>query len=221
MTSEKSSFPRLLTEIDPLTRGDHTFLGEGDRCFFLGEYTARKGFSYSATNNLINNFKKPMNVRGTAQWRYKERAIAEAAAALATALGDKGVRSLTFIPVPPSKAKSDPIYDDRMKRMLSSMGQGVDVRELVAQQSSTTAAHESDVRLRPEELARLYTVDARLVAPRPSAIAICDDVLTTGCHYRAMVSVLSPHFPDAAFYGLFLARRVPQPPEFDFVDIDL
>jgi hypothetical protein len=220
MTSATSSFPQRLTEIDQLTRSDHTFLTEGDRCFFLGDYTARKGFAYSVTNNLIINFKKPMSVRGTPQWPHKERAIAEAAGALANALGPKNLQNLTFVPVPPSKAKTDPMYDDRVRRMLFAMGTGLDIRELVIQEVSTTAAHESETRLRPEELANYYAVDPQSVMPTPTAIAICDDVLTTGCHYRAMVSVLSPHFPDAKFYGLFLARRVPQPPEFEVVDID-
>jgi len=220
MTSATSSFPQRLTKIDELTRGDHTFLTEGDRCFFLGDYTARKGFAHSATNNLIINFKKRMDVRGTPQWTYKERAIAQGAAALASALGAKLLQSLTFVPVPPSKEKADPLYDDRVKRMLVAMGTGLDVRELVIQKVSTAAAHESETRLRPEELANHYAVDPQLTIPTPAAIAICDDVLTTGCHYRAMVSVLSGHFPEAKFYGLFLARRVPQPPEFEALDVD-
>jgi hypothetical protein len=221
MTSAPSSFPTRLTKIDELTRGDHTFLNEGDQCFFLGEYTARKGFAHSATNSLIINFKKRMDKRNTPQWRHKERVIAEAARALASAVGPSGLRTLTFVPIPPSKTKTHPMYDDRVLRMLGQMGAGLDIRELVHQRETTTAAHESDTRLRPEELAPLYAIVPSLVNPEPSAIAICDDVLTTGCHYRAMVSVLSARFPNAKFYGLFLARRVPQPPEFDFVDIDL
>ena len=220
MTSANSSFPARLTELDELTRGDHTFLTEGDRCYFLGEYTARKGFAYSATNNLIINFKKKMDTRGTNQWPHKERAISEAARALANALGTTDLKGITFVPIPPSRAKTDPMYDDRMIRMLAQMRTGLDIRELVVQGTSIPAAHESDTRLRPDELARHYSIDPQFATPEPTAIAICDDVLTTGCHYRAMVSVLSRRFPSAKFIGLFLARRVPQPPEFDVVDID-
>ena len=56
-------FPRRLTKIDELTRPDHWYLDENDPCFFLGEYTARMGFVYSETNNLILNFKKSMDRR--------------------------------------------------------------------------------------------------------------------------------------------------------------
>ena len=68
MTSA-TTFPRRLIKIDDLTRPDHSHLTAGDTCYFLGEYTARKGYAFSATNNLVLNFKKSMTTRGQAQWR--------------------------------------------------------------------------------------------------------------------------------------------------------
>jgi hypothetical protein len=59
MTSA-STFPRRLTEIDDLTRPDHFYLMADDACYFLGEYTARKGFAFSPTNQLVLNFKKSL-----------------------------------------------------------------------------------------------------------------------------------------------------------------
>ena len=53
-----NTFPRRLTEIDDLARPDHWYLTPEDDCYFLGEYTARKGFVFSATNQLVLNFKK-------------------------------------------------------------------------------------------------------------------------------------------------------------------
>lgn len=223
MTSVTSSFPRLLTEIDQLTRPDHSFLDVSDRCFFLGEYSARQGFAHSATNSLILNFKKPMDRRGSNQWIWKERAISEAAGALRHAFGNADLNGITFVPVPPSKAKTDPLYDDRLIRMLTTMGKlgaPIDLREMVLQPQSMPAAHERDDRLRPAELAVSYAVDETKAAPVPTAIAICDDVLTTGCHYRAMQEVLADRFPAATFFGLFLARRVPQSLDFNDLDLD-
>ena len=80
MTSA-STFPKRLTKIDDLTRPDHSYLTPEDACYFLGEYTARKGYAFSATNHLIQNFKKSLDKRGTAQWNYKGVAIRDAAAA--------------------------------------------------------------------------------------------------------------------------------------------
>ena len=81
MTFERG-FPQRLTAIDDLTRGDHWFLRRPDMCHFIGEYTARKGSAYSATNSLILNFKMSMLNAGLRAWRHKEAAIATAAAVL-------------------------------------------------------------------------------------------------------------------------------------------
>ena len=113
MTSAGSSFPRRLTEIDELTRSDHSFLGPSDRCFFLGDYTARKGWSHSDTNQLILNLKIPIDLRGTNRWYWKGRAIIDAAAALNQALNGP-LAGNTFVQIPPSACRTDPAYDDRM-----------------------------------------------------------------------------------------------------------
>jgi hypothetical protein len=113
-----STLPPRLTKIDDLARPDHYYLTAEDDCYFLGEYTARKGYAFSPTNQLILNFKKPVNVRGTPQWNHKERAIGDIAAEFRTALNGEWLDTATLVPVPPSKAKTDPLYDDRLLRML-------------------------------------------------------------------------------------------------------
>jgi hypothetical protein len=67
--------PTRLSKIDELTRPDHTFLDVADDCYYLGEYTARAGYAFTATNDLIQNLKKPMDRRGRPEWRYKIWAI--------------------------------------------------------------------------------------------------------------------------------------------------
>lgn len=219
MTSASSSFPRRLTKIDELTLGDHSYLASEDRCYFLGEYTARKGFSHSATNNLIINLKKPIDRRRTAQWQWKERAIRDAANALNYAFGSAALTGITFVPIPPSKRRADPLYDDRMPRVLKAIRPGLDVRELVLQSESRPAAHESDQRLRPDVVAAGYVIDETIAEPQPVKIAVCDDVLTTGCQYRAMRIVLSSRFPLADIFGVFIARRAPEAIDSDPVEL--
>jgi hypothetical protein len=219
MTSS-STFPRRLNKIDDLIRPDHSYLTDSDVCYFLGEYTARKSFAFSPGNNLVLNFKKSVATRGTLQWQHKERAIQEAAAAFRSVLPTPFLNSATLVPIPPSKAKTDPLYDDRMTRMLRTIRESppLDVRELVVQASSTAAVHEQSVRPRPEDIAGLYTIDRRHREPAPSAIALCDDVLTTGAHYRAALSVVQQAFPGVRVIGLFIARRVPETMDFEAFD---
>jgi hypothetical protein len=110
MMTSASTFPLRLTKIDDLTRPDHFYLTAADDCYFLGEYTARKGFAFSATNRLILNFKKTMDRQGKPEWPWKERALREAAAAFRTALNNDYLNVATLVPVPPSKAKTDPLH---------------------------------------------------------------------------------------------------------------
>ena len=119
--------------------------------------------------------------------------------------------SLTFVPIPPSKAKADPLHDDRLIRMLNAIRPEplLDIRELIVQTESTEAAHRQARRPRPEEIERLYRVNESLTKPVPNHIALVDDMLTTGAHFQAAQSILSNHFPRADFVGLFLSRRVP------------
>ena len=69
MTSS-ATFPNRLTKIDDLTRPDHAHLTADDACYFIGEYTARQGYSYSPTNNLILNFKKSVDRRHRREWHF-------------------------------------------------------------------------------------------------------------------------------------------------------
>ena len=219
-----STFPQRLTKIDDLTRLDHAHLTEDDECYFIGEYTARKGFAYSDTNDLILNFKKPMDRRGRPEWPYKFRAIKQAAAAFRTALEPSpALSSLTFVPVPPSKTKEDPLYDDRLMKMLCAIrpNRRMDIREIIVQKMSTDAAHGSEVRPSPQQIEELYELNELLTTPEPNFIAIVDDILTTGAHFRAAKMALFRWFPAVPIIGLFIARRVPGASDFDdVVDFD-
>jgi predicted amidophosphoribosyltransferase len=52
-------------------------------------------------------------------------------------------------------------------------------------------------------------MDDTKVDPRPSRIAVVDDVLTTGAHFKAIKRILKETFDEVEVLGLFLARRVP------------
>jgi hypothetical protein len=206
-----STFPQRLTKIDALTLGDHSYLTGDDTCYFLGEYTARKGYAFSATNNLVLNFKKSLEKRGRPEWQYKDRAIFTAAAAMRGALNAEWLNMATLVPIPPSKAKGDPLHDDRLIRMLRALRStpALDIRELLVQTQSTEAVHDQAQRPRPEDIEQLYQVPASLRAPAPHVIGLFDDVLTTGAHFKAAQSVLRRTFPNVQIIGVFIARRVP------------
>ena len=202
--------PQRLTRIDILTRSDHQFLEKGDACYFLGEYTARQDFTYSPTNDLISNFKKGLEYRGAAAWSHKLRAIQTVADAFRVAVPQRWCDLATFVPIPPSKVKDDPLYDDRLVEMLDAIrpGRPLDVRELLFQTRSTPAAHTSGRRLLPDELEALYCIDESLTLPVPRAIAIVDDMVTNGAHFRAAERVLTARLPNVEIGGVFITRRI-------------
>jgi hypothetical protein len=202
--------PIRLTKIDELTLSDHYRLNGTDECYFVGEYTARAGFNYSATNDLISNLKKSMDRKGRPEWRYKVWAISRAVDQLREVLPPEILTGATFVPVPPSYAKTDPLYDGRIVQILHRLGDEVDVRELVIQTDSYDASHGMEVRLGPDELYALYRIAEELVNPEPTSLVVVDDVLTTGAHFTAMKRILNERFPDVPLIGVFVARRVPE-----------
>ncbi|TAD87006.1 MAG: hypothetical protein EAZ99_19010 [Alphaproteobacteria bacterium] len=209
MSKSANTSPSRLLWIDELTREDHYYLDEGDECSYWGEYTARQGFSHSETNSLISNLKKSVDRKGFPEWRYKGQAIKRVAELFLQGIGADKLPILTFVPVPPSKAKSDPGYDDRLIAVLNEMARTVpiDIREILIQPHSVDASHLSDQRPKPEDIAKGYTIDRTLIAKPRDFVVIVDDVLTTGAHFKAAKSVLQTVWPNIPFIGLFVARR--------------
>jgi len=202
--------PNLFSRIDETTIADHPRLHATDEIYYLFEYTSGRNYAFGATNNLISNLKKKPSRRAQADYKYKLRAMRECAANLSGAINHGWLNGATLVPVPPSKARTHPDYDDRMAQICRAIPVdfAVDVRELVVQTQSTEAAHESNFRPTVEELLAIYQIDENLTVPAPNRIAIVDDVLTAGTHFRAMHTVLSARFPGIPTVGMFIARRV-------------
>lgn len=150
------------------------------------------------------------SLKGTQQYKYKLRAIRECGQHLSGAINHDWLNGATLVPVPPSKVAGDVEYDDRMAEICAAFPAqfAIDVRRLVVQTQSTDAAHESDHRPSVDELLALYDIDEALTAPTPTRIAIIDDVLTAGTHYRAMHIKLAARFPGVPLVGMFIARRI-------------
>ena len=196
-----------LTKIDELTRPDHHHLDDSDNCYFFGEYTARKGFGHSSTNQLIWNLKKGNDKRGSYEYRYKGQAIHQVANLITNTIGN--LYEYTFVPVPPSKCRTDPAYDDRIADILRVCKQcngNLDFRELITQRLSMGASHSATARPSPAQIAANYQFDQTITAGIRNTIVIFDDVLTAGSHFKAMKDTIRHHLPDVGIMGLFVAR---------------
>lgn len=202
----------MLLKVDDLIRPDHSYLLPTDDCYFFGEYKPRQGFNAGWGNDIVSNLKKSPLKKGRPEYRYKELAITQASATYRQALPAAWLASVTFVPVPPSKSRDHPEYDDRIEQI--ARGFAPDVRSLINQDGDRECAHLSDIRPRPEDHVARYRIDEAQALSPPVHLIVIDDVLTTGASYVAMRTVLSQRFPDASISGIFLTRRVPETPDF-------
>lgn len=62
-------------KIDESNIEDHYHLEEDDICYYLFEYTSKKGFQYSLDNELIINLKKSPIKKHLSEYEYKINAI--------------------------------------------------------------------------------------------------------------------------------------------------
>lgn len=221
-----SSMPPRMTLLGPLERLDHAFVPADAKCYFWGEYTSYehtggKRWDYSPTNRLVANLKKKMDKRGTPEWRYKREAIEFASRAFARFWQWKELKErhrLALVPIPPSRARTDPMFDPRMREILEGIaaeaGLALDIRDCLSFSGRYGASHESEARPGPTELFDDLTFDPQEGRPaeQPGAIFLFDDMLTTGAHFVAASRRLATHFPAVPVVGQFVARRrVPDP----------
>lgn len=210
--------------LSALNPNDFRYLAPTDSCAHYGEYTAGGGFCASETNQQIFNLKKSPTAPA-AQLQWKTRAIAYWGDVILNSAGldlDKCARDVTFVPIPCSKPLGHPEYDDRMLRVLTHVSQrraGIDVRPLLTQTAARDAQHQGN-RSDPAGIAATLGVDQRFLIPplRPILIVV-DDVITRGASFAAAKGILVGLPGVQAVHGMFLAKTIHPPLDWDFEDL--
>lgn len=195
-------------------------------CYFWGEYTPfehtdGKLWNYSKTNQLITNFKKGLEKAGQPGWHYKHDAVQQIGKAFSDFWQWDKLHSeghVALVPIPPSRARTDPLYDDRMTRVLeviaAETGLPLDIRDCLSFTGALSASHKSQSRASPDELyAQLhFDPETGKAGTTPGLIFLFDDMLTSGAHFVAVSRKLSEVFPGVEIIGIFASRRrVPDP----------
>lgn len=207
-----------LTKVDDSNLSDHAYLTANDECYFLLEYTPGKGYSYGQANSLIANLKKKPSRSKAAELQYKAIAIEKCATYFRQTINMNWLKDATLVPIPPSKAIGDADYDDRITQVCRKISTDtkLDIRELVGQKMSLTASHEGN-RHSVDDLLKVYSINENIALPSPTKIAIFDDMLTAGVHYRAMHTILNQKYPNIPIVGFFVTRRIIANP-FDIIE---
>ncbi len=191
-------------------------MDENDECHFLYEYTAGLGWRGGDTNQLIHNLQKKRNDGG---YHHKALAIARCARDLSAVIGAEWLAQATLVPIPPSKIKTDPLYDDRMLQVCRKLcTPPPDVRELV-EQIESTETFKGGNRKPPAELKQNYRIAEDKLPNLRGVVGIFDDVLTTGSHFKAVKEMILERAPQTRVIGIFVARRAVRSP-FGEVSMD-
>jgi hypothetical protein len=211
-----------MLQIDETTVGDHFSLAASDICFYVWEYTAGQRYDFSPTNQLISNLKiKPTQITTSPRRDYyKQQAINHSAAALRGLIQRSWVEQIgTFVPMPTSKTAGHEDFDDRTHRLLSSAFRALnaDIRPMLEQTENTAADQENPDRLSYTALRAITRInEAHAAAPLRTNIAVIDDVLNSGKHFKVAQELLTQRFPGVPVIGIFVARCIRKNPSVDF-----
>jgi predicted amidophosphoribosyltransferase len=213
MTSD-ASWSNRARKITELELPDHAFLCDDDECYYFGEYTPRRGFSYSKTNQTIWNIKKPLSARGTSQWKYKNQAIAIIGTSIAASLNRALLPNAVLVAIPPSKPPTHAEFDDRIERVVAAAipFQCANVLKTAYPRS---ANHIGQNQRSVDSIYQSLEFTENAEASIRQTCILVDDVLTTGASFRACKRKLLELNGVERVLGFFGARCVWERPGFD------
>ncbi len=198
-----------LQKIDESLLPSYKYLTTEDECYFFMGYTPI-WVAKNAENSLILNFKKDMDRRNNPpEWKWKARAITQISELFVQNIPPIIAAHSILVPVPPSRAKGDELYDNRLVQLASNYCNAhpeTEFREIITLADTMIPTHE--VEKSPDELVPLLSVDESLCKNPKEQIVIVDDVLRHGAHYKAMKTILQPRFPKSNIIGLYIARTL-------------
>lgn len=180
-----------------------------ENCFFAVEYISKGGYSASEANNLVSNFKKPMDRKGKEEWKFKLKAIDDFGHMISNILTDE---EYVISDMGTSKSESDPEYDPRLIqtiRKLKKIKPNVIYDPLFSIKKGMPSSSRGNNRLRPDDILKHLTWEGFSDNNDDlGEVVIIDDVITTGAHFKACKSLINRYYPDMVVYGIFLAKTV-------------
>ena len=195
-----------LCRIDELTRREHYYLGDEDLCFYFGDYCGRNGRAHGTMSALVHDLLQPRDAGVPKQEYRKDRALSRVAQWLHEVFDPATIRDATFVPLPQSGSGVQTDSDDRIFRILKRGAEDLDIRRLI-EMDDTSRSGEVNLRSGPDVLYGHMRVVLALTEPKPNAIFLVDDVLTTGANYVAAKKRILQLLPDLPVFGLFVARK--------------
>ena len=198
-----------LIKIDEYYLPQHKHLIDSDECYFLLNYPPFHSHGRTPANVLIMDFKIDMDRLNSQFWKEKKaNAINLVSQMIQQSLIEIWTPESILIPLPPSKKKGHPLYDERIMAVLrnfSSAQKKCDLREIISIKENLEATHKSSKKS-PDEILSNLIIDKKLCVNKSNSIILVDDVVSSGAHFKACQKGLSLEFPNANIKGVFIGR---------------
>lgn len=175
-------------------------------------YTSQGSYSVSKTNQLIKNFK--ISPSETHRLHYKRSAttvfVREVTEFLRT--GARLADSVSaIVPIPSSKARSDPEYDNRVEEVAKRIAdtfERIDYLPLLETTTTRDSLHGGTNARSKEALYQSMSAAPSLTGRRYDFVFILDDVLTSGASFSAVYQHVSENLivDTAKIIGIFWAK---------------
>lgn len=189
---------------DPL----HSKLAADDICIFARDYVSGAGYGPPG-NDRVQNFKKSTSTRGTKEWQHKLRAIAQFAEELAELFRPEVIsRDVVCTFVPPSTTVGLEDHDPRFEMLaeqLRARRPSLLIRPLLERTCCVKPLHAGGPRSVDAQMASMRI--ARSSGALPPTVVVIDDVLTSGCTFKACKRILAGAGVQTVV-GVFWTRTV-------------
>ena len=189
-------------------------INKNDDCHYWGDYLSANTLAddpitefASMWTSQIHNFKKGNDRKDNPEWYYRNAAVVFFASILSNSIKDNPTTGIMSIPS--SKKSDDNSYDKRFEDLFKEFrtkSKQVKVISPIAIQETTTPSHAGGTRV-PEEIRANYKLTKPHELLQLDKLIICDDVLTTGAHFRAVSDFITEigNFKKSII-GLFFSK---------------
>ncbi|HAU0500201.1 TPA: hypothetical protein JBG22_14170, partial [Legionella pneumophila] len=182
-----------------------------DRCYFYFTYNGKADYINNPTRSMIKNLKRsPSELKGNPTFTYfKNKEIDNVSKLIyETIIEQPQFLDYIWIPVAPSKEKSDPEYDDRLIQILLKVQKMLPkfrFLEIFSTKISTPPSHQTNKRDITEKIQNLEIDNYLISQLGNNPILIFDDMITSGATFCAYKRILNQN-NCFAVEGFFLCK---------------
>ncbi len=183
-----------------------SYLNPQDTCYFLDYHYSYLDKPNHDMSNQIGNFKKPVERKSNQkEWYYRDQAVKLFAKHLAIFL--QSCSDIHIMAIPSSKKPDHPEYNHRFEDLFDSLAKQqaipINIVMPINLKESTVAAHAGGERT-IQGLLKNYLWQAKDLSSI-NHLLVCDDVITSGAHFRAVSDFLHQNGYTNKITGLFFA----------------